>query len=397
MIDLSPIDIIPLIQLWATISVLFFYQPFFRKHPLEPQLDELNESLERFYEQFQGFIFIPNPEENKPLFYYNYLSIRWDGFFLSIKRMTALIFFYSIFLLFYLGKLKDHTSLYHSYDSFFLISTNLYMCLWLAWHLIKPLKKIYKRWATGSVNNIFDSNKERKKNNLNIKIIRIYCFVFFFFFCVLLVYFFFFRAIDSYLSNCSIRFYYINPTVETLLTLFTIFLIVPILILSRLVFDYIQIKILKKRISELPPTKDIDILLDLQSKPKDSIQASSSELILQKVKLWKNASTIDKEDIREYLEYNARIFMHELEKSFLDITEENDKPVKGAHFTENQEIQLNVIFQKQLELFYNKCKDNFNLKTDLKRPSQTKNPNSTSLGKMISEMTRRLKDILKTP
>lgn len=432
--ELFPYQILPLIQLWATISVLFFYQSFFAKHPLEPQLNNLNKSIERFYEQYQGFIKVPSN---------NYLSVKWDNFFISIKRMTTLIFFYSIFLLFYLGLYKNNQELfykqnlccsqelspsqelYHTNDIFFLTSTNLYLFLWLSWHLVKPIRKAWKylcgyikekiefflqkkkverffikkksknyrliiflknsrleKPTKYIINNVLKSldkieeclKKERLESNKafwspkeklfsnNIRLILIYVVIFFFFFIVLLLYFANFENIDSLIF----RYYGIkhpfsnvkNPTIETILTSFVLFFIVPIFIYTRIIVDAYYIRRLRRKLLVLPKAEDTYLLLDLLSMPRDAIQKMSSTRVVMDVKKWKGqGDIIDKKDIRNYLQYKADLVISILAKSFLDI--ESDNPIRGQRFTQNQEFQLEKIFKKQIDSSYERILDTF--------------------------------------
>ena len=398
MIDLSPIDIIPLIQLWATISVLFFYQPFFQKHPLEPQLDKLNKSLEQFYELLQGYI----SEDIS-----SYISVKWDKFFLSIKRMTSSVFFYSIFLLFYLGLLKGKQpeGIYHSKDIFFLASTNILMVFWVLWHPSKAaLKKLWKRKIRKEFNDFFnETNNLSKDKPDNIKLINIYCTVFVVFFLLLFLYFFLFEPIDSFLVKKGFYHWFYgvdNPVANTIVTGLTIFafLCVPLVIYIRIQFDKKQIKIIEKvlyiaedvkflnDISSMPITKMNELLL--QNAP-ESVSRWRDEILLNK-----HSKNIEKEDIRNFVISNSEKITLTLKKSFLDITYENDKPIKGIKFTTNQRLQLDKIVKNQLDSFYDKFKNSYTPNSNIRKPIQ---PNVPNISSTIREITKRLKEIIQNP
>ncbi len=400
MIDLSPIDLIPLIQLWATISVLFFYQPFFRKHPLEPQLDKLNKSLEQFYELLQGYI-------NEDIS--SYISVKWDQFFLSIKRMTASVFFYSLFLLFYLGLLKEKQSvgLYHSKDIFFLASTNVLMIFWVLWHPSKAaLKKLWKRTIRKEFNDFFyTTNNSSKDKPDNIKLINIYFTVFVIFFLLLFLYFFLFEPIDSFFVNKGFYHWFYgvdSPVARTIVTGLTIFafLCVPLVIYIRIQFDKREIKKIEKILFIV---EDVTFLNDISSMPITKMNELLSKNAPGSVSRWrddillkKNSMIIEKEDIRNFVISNSEKITLTLKKSFLDITYENDKPIKGIKFTTNQQLQLDKILKNQLDSFYDRCKNSYTPNPNIRKPVQPNVPNTSSTIR-ISEITARLKEIIQDP
>ncbi len=89
----------PLIQLWAGFCLLFFYETLFKRSPLA----HLVEGLKKLYEEFQmDYInFIP---KNEILDLDRYAQDNWEEHILpTIKNLASLTFFYSVFILAFIG------------------------------------------------------------------------------------------------------------------------------------------------------------------------------------------------------------------------------------------------------------------------------------------------------
>lgn len=89
----------PLIQLWAGICLLFFYETLFKRSPLSGLVYKLKILHEEF--RLLYIDFIPKEElmdDNE------FASDKWDEYTLpTIKNIAALTFFYCVFILVYIG------------------------------------------------------------------------------------------------------------------------------------------------------------------------------------------------------------------------------------------------------------------------------------------------------
>lgn len=89
----------PLIQLWAGFCLLFFYETLFKHSPLA----NLVEGLKKLHKDFEmEYIdFIP---KNEIMDVDKYAKDNWDEhLFPTIKNLAALTFFYSVFILVFIG------------------------------------------------------------------------------------------------------------------------------------------------------------------------------------------------------------------------------------------------------------------------------------------------------
>lgn len=131
---------IQLIQLWAGICLLFFYQPFFKKYPFRKRLDNLADKIDNiFYFKYQ-----PTVPDN--LEFPGYPAVDWDGYLKNIKNMAALSFCYCIFLLFYISFAKDNPDYYAIKHTSFLSLTNYAIILYLVLCLFN-LKIFHTYWT----------------------------------------------------------------------------------------------------------------------------------------------------------------------------------------------------------------------------------------------------------
>lgn len=88
----------PLIQLWAGICLLFFYEPFLNKSPFSSLCKEIRQLYEDFNNRYNGLIptSIISADE--------YVKDHWSNNFLpTIKCVASLCFFYSAFILAFIG------------------------------------------------------------------------------------------------------------------------------------------------------------------------------------------------------------------------------------------------------------------------------------------------------
>lgn len=88
----------PLIQLWAGICLLFFYEGLLKESPLDAYRKQTKELYDNFMAKYQDYI----DTEKMPQCDY-YLGTKWEDFLPTIKNMAALSFFYSVMVLAYIG------------------------------------------------------------------------------------------------------------------------------------------------------------------------------------------------------------------------------------------------------------------------------------------------------
>lgn len=88
----------PLIQLWAGICLLFFYESFLEKSPFSALCDEIRNLYNNFKNQYNGLIPIDAISANE------YVKDHWSNNFVpTIKCVASLCFFYSAFILAFIG------------------------------------------------------------------------------------------------------------------------------------------------------------------------------------------------------------------------------------------------------------------------------------------------------
>lgn len=89
----------PLIQLWAGICLLFFYEILLDKFPLEKSRTDMKTLFDQFAANYQGYM----DSEKIPKFD-SFQGTKWEVSFVpTIRNMAGLSFFYSIFILACIG------------------------------------------------------------------------------------------------------------------------------------------------------------------------------------------------------------------------------------------------------------------------------------------------------
>ena len=86
----------PLIQLWAGICLLFFYENFVIKSPLASAVKALADQYDKFL--FRYMIYFNDNDWNT-----DFSKDKWENFMPVIKNLAALSFLYSVFILAYIG------------------------------------------------------------------------------------------------------------------------------------------------------------------------------------------------------------------------------------------------------------------------------------------------------
>lgn len=89
----------PLIQIWAGICLLFFYEVLLDKFPLEKNRQQTKKLFEEFTANYQAYV-----DTDKMPQFEEYQGTKWkDHFQPTIRNMASLSFFYSIFILACIG------------------------------------------------------------------------------------------------------------------------------------------------------------------------------------------------------------------------------------------------------------------------------------------------------
>lgn len=401
----------PLIQLWAGICLLFFYQPFLKRFPLRAQLFKISDEIDLLFNvELQGVLI---DESGRPK--YLYTRINWDEFFLNIKNMAALTFFYCIFLLTYLGIEKNyndrHLFFYHSQDTLFLCVVNIAIIVYLLHRYIlisfryllklsigvlkwissikcgskiideyysKVLSKIKDRF--NRVSRWYQTFNKRMKPPRNLRFFWNYVMPFIYI-CIIFIYFFSFEKYDpfstdgnhnayKYIYFCSHKILdYSNLDAErTKLTIFTFITCITgaIVVMLRLLYDFVHIKSLEFKISKLRP--DINYLIDARTKPLDQVENSLPEHL--RIRLKQEIGTTDNKTNEEsaigksYLESCIAAIIIERAEHFINSSKLIDVfPVKkhrmrkDDEFTESQETQLQLLLDERLNEAFKKHED----------------------------------------
>ena len=125
----------PLIQLWAGLCALFFYQSLLKKSPLHTYRNSIKELYDGFIMKYS--IFIP---ADKQLQGDEYVEDKWKNLLPTIKNMAILCFFYSAFILVYIG--IENCSLYEHYYQVFQV-LNIIISVYFILAMLFPKCKIF--------------------------------------------------------------------------------------------------------------------------------------------------------------------------------------------------------------------------------------------------------------
>ena len=96
--EISLMSFVSLIQLWAGICLLFFYEPLLEKFPLVEYQKRKESLFSSFLGKNQGFIDDESLGKG-----YKAIDSRWDLFHKTIQNFATLGFLYCIFLLAFVG------------------------------------------------------------------------------------------------------------------------------------------------------------------------------------------------------------------------------------------------------------------------------------------------------
>ena len=130
----------PLIQLWAGICLLFFYEGLLKESPLDAYRKQTKDLYDNFTAKYQDYIDI----EKMPQCDY-YLGTKWEDFLPTIKNMAALSFFYSVMVLAYIGIEKN--PLYE--DRFMALQiTNAAIIIYMAFSIFRTHWRLFHTYIT---------------------------------------------------------------------------------------------------------------------------------------------------------------------------------------------------------------------------------------------------------
>lgn len=132
-------NFIQLIQLWAAICLLFFYQQLLEDSPLLNKLKKLDKEFKEFISSHQAVAIFGKSNEEKV-----YDPTKWSNFVPRIKNMAALTFFYCVFLLIYIGVEKSWGNFYPVTHPSFLVFSNFAVLLYIIICSIKDYKIFHK-------------------------------------------------------------------------------------------------------------------------------------------------------------------------------------------------------------------------------------------------------------
>ena len=92
------VNFAPLIQLWAGICLLFFYEPILKNFPLSKLHEEKQNLIVSFLGKYQAYL-----DDEKLMKGYKMLEDKWDIFYQTIKNLASLNFYFSLVVLAYIG------------------------------------------------------------------------------------------------------------------------------------------------------------------------------------------------------------------------------------------------------------------------------------------------------
>ena len=217
----------PLIQLWAGICLLFFYEGLLKESPLDAYRKETKNLYDNFMTKYQDYI----DTDKMPQCDY-YLGTKWEDFLPTIKNMAALSFFYSILVLAYIG--IEHNPLYT--DRFMALQiTNVAILLYMLLSIFRTHWKIFHTYITPII-----------------------------FFSAILIYFHFFPALNEWFVNSVFCFGESwSRSVITVTTIFTC-VIGLFLILIHLGVDYVVLTRRKQSFTTI--SKNYEWLVNVRMK-----------------------------------------------------------------------------------------------------------------------------------
>lgn len=254
----------PLIQLWAGICLLFFYEGLLEKSPFAAYRDRIKSLYSNFTMKYLDFLSNKLPEGEE------YIGIKWENFLPTIKNIAALSFLYSAFILAFIG-IENHPPCKHLYCALQIM--NICVCIYLTLSIIFIKSKLFHKYITSIC-----------------------------IFVLLLVYFHFHTFINSiFIKNIGCLGTYFS---QSGITVFTVFTCIGgiLLILGRLSWDFLILKKREKSIKKIDKSFEYltkvymgqDKLSNLPRKIKKKIQKKILKQISEK-------NEVTKENLNKYI------------------------------------------------------------------------------------------------
>lgn len=125
--EIALINFAPLIQLWAGICLLFFYEPLLTKFPLTKLQEEKQTLITDFLGKYQAYLTNEQLAEG-----YKMLKSTWDIFYKTIKNLAALGFYYAIIILAYIG-IENHPMYRDYYQALQILNSCIILYTLLTW------------------------------------------------------------------------------------------------------------------------------------------------------------------------------------------------------------------------------------------------------------------------
>lgn len=203
----------PLIQLWAGICLLFFYEGLLQESPFSTYRNKIKILYSNFTMKYLNFL-----PADKVIDGEEYVGVKWENFLPTIKNIASLSFFYSAFILTYIG-IESHSQYTTYYQA--LQVTNVIIWMYLVASILFVKSKLFHRYTTSIC-----------------------------LFIALVVYFHFYIPVNAFLCQYFIIGEYASRKTITVFTIFTCIGGV-ILILLRLLWDYWTLKRMEHSIMKI--------------------------------------------------------------------------------------------------------------------------------------------------
>lgn len=127
MCEIVLLNFAPLIQLWAGICVLFFYEPLLKNSPLSKLQKEKSDLLNNFLGKYQAYLTNEQLDEG-----YKIADSKWEVFYQTVKNLAALNFYYAVFILAYIG-IEAHSDYKFLYQALQLTNSCVILYTLLSW------------------------------------------------------------------------------------------------------------------------------------------------------------------------------------------------------------------------------------------------------------------------
>ena len=251
----------PLIQIWAGICLLFFYESILEKSPLDKHIQRLGNLYDAFFNKYQGELGVEDRPEHD--------ITDWKNFLPAIKNMATLSFFFSVFLLCYVGIEPAYSDWYHA-----LPVMNCAIVLYLVACVVFLGSGLFHSYLTPL-----------------------------FYIGVLILYFHRHVDVNIFLEEYGI--WNVSSLSETEVTIYSLFTCISglIVILIRLTCDYLYIKYKSKAIQSL--NVNFDMMWEVKMGRKSLCDLSNElqqKMTNKASKEFKERGEVHKESIRRFID-----------------------------------------------------------------------------------------------